>query len=429
MANHIELSLTVDYCSDWKLWEGVREIIQNAIDEEEFNHNRMNVEHRTRSSTLVVTTKDVTLPRSVLLLGESGKSGDERGRFGEGLKVGILALVREGHAITIYNGEEVWRPVIEESDTFSGKRVLKFQTRKLPKHRDDFSIEIENISRPLWEELKKKFLFLSPAKPQHVIEVHGGKLLLEPGRKGEVYVKGIYVNHVEDLACGYDLNYMRLDRDRRVIDSYDLKDKLSGLWMEVQKEHPGKYSRELMDMATKGTSDVAYLHYHADDKLVKEMQKALEQEHGEGVIAVREDRDKKRLEQCGIKAVIVPASLHQVLTKGLPPVDTLVDQAGSTVKQEFMLEDLSREERDGYSIVEWVLGKDFKVVEFVDGKSIIRCKSGNCAFHVARGALTLKRRDLLRNLVMMKAAKRGVEMVDVFLELLLPDLEAEKKAS
>ncbi len=54
---------------------------------------------------------NVSLSRRILLLGVSSKTGKKElvGQFGEGLKVGILAMVREDKNITMKTNHEVWR--------------------------------------------------------------------------------------------------------------------------------------------------------------------------------------------------------------------------------------------------------------------------------------------------------------------------------
>jgi hypothetical protein len=338
----------------------------------------------------------------------------------------VLALVRAGHPVTVYNGDEVWRPVLEPSETFAGKDVLCFQTRKLQKAREDFTIEVENISRPVWTELKKKFLFLSPPRDQDIIKVPGGTLLLHPDRKGEIYVKGIYVNDVADLACGYDLETFRLDRDRRLVDTWDLKYKLGELWKTAGENHSARAAERLYEMAASGTGDTEHLHFHADKKLIKAMRETLEKYHGKDVYPVRDTTDQKRLALIGIKAVIVNKALHQVLTKDLPSLDDVLNKAGRGVKQDFAVTELTPAEREGHALAQWVLKTEFRIVEFNDGLPFVRWEIEQQAHCVARGALLDERRELLRKLVGAEAARRLSTEADVYLDLLLPNVAATK---
>jgi hypothetical protein len=41
-----------------------------------------------------------------------------------------------------------------------------------------------------------------------------------------VFSRGIFVRTFEDLACGYDMNSLELDRDRNALNEWDLHYKL-----------------------------------------------------------------------------------------------------------------------------------------------------------------------------------------------------------
>ena len=94
----VEMTLHSDYVPNWKTAEGIRELIQNARDGEKEYNALMSVKYRRSSGTLIVRNDNVNIPREALLIGYSTKRNNEQliGQFGEGLNLGILALVRDG---------------------------------------------------------------------------------------------------------------------------------------------------------------------------------------------------------------------------------------------------------------------------------------------------------------------------------------------
>src|SRR5574343_699269 len=148
----IELTIKVTYLPNWGAYEGLRELIQNARDAEVEHNAPMTVTFQ--SGKVVITNVGSTLDKRDLLLGQTTKVGrsDLIGKFGEGLKLGVLALVRAGHAVRIVTGNESWIPVIEESETFK-EPVLVFKTRALQGTHNRVSIEIDGISRQEWEQI------------------------------------------------------------------------------------------------------------------------------------------------------------------------------------------------------------------------------------------------------------------------------------
>lgn len=55
------------------------------------------------------------------------------GQFGEGLKVGALALVRDGRIVTMETGKELWRFELSMDNTF-GEKLLTIHVIGRPSH-------------------------------------------------------------------------------------------------------------------------------------------------------------------------------------------------------------------------------------------------------------------------------------------------------
>jgi hypothetical protein len=190
----LELTIKADYLPEWKIWEGVRELVQNAIDAQTEHGATMTIRHRD-GNVLVIENEGVVLPHEALLLGHTTKTdrSDMRGKFGEGLKLGVLALVREGLKIKIRSGDEVWVPSIMRSDKFDAK-VLCFQIATGRKAEQRVQVEVHGINAEAW-----LFLFLGDGrrKPTRV-KTSFGSLLLDPESKGMLYCKGIHVQNDHD---------------------------------------------------------------------------------------------------------------------------------------------------------------------------------------------------------------------------------------
>ena len=108
-----ELSISMDYVSNWTYIEAIREIFQNALDEQTVNKdNKMFVEYDKDSCVLRICNKKGCLDKNSLLLGVSSKRDDSStiGQHGEGYKIATVVLLRNGHNIKIYNygKKEVW---------------------------------------------------------------------------------------------------------------------------------------------------------------------------------------------------------------------------------------------------------------------------------------------------------------------------------
>lgn len=228
-----EISITGDYVPTWGYQEAAREFLQNAMDEQDRDPtHRMDVRYTSRGGgRLTITSHGVVLDRAVLLLGASGKRGAAaRGKFGEGLDLALLAAVRAGHAVRIENGAESWSPALEHSSTW-GATVLTIQTHALRGPRQHFSVDVTGVTPDAWLETVRRTLFLPGAisTSETVIPGIGGRILLD--RPGDVYVRGLWVGKFEGYQCGFDLDDLELDRDRRMANAYLLGLLVSKVWV------------------------------------------------------------------------------------------------------------------------------------------------------------------------------------------------------
>lgn len=128
----VELSISENYVSSWGLQEGYREFLQNVIDASTDGKEYIQW-YDSNKKIIRITTKDVGISQSTLLLGESSKQGDSSkiGEKGEGYKIGSLALLRLGKKVVIKNGMEnqKWEASIIDSKKY-GKKVLAFNIKK-----------------------------------------------------------------------------------------------------------------------------------------------------------------------------------------------------------------------------------------------------------------------------------------------------------
>jgi hypothetical protein len=240
--NEYELSLSRNYVSDWTYIEAIREILQNAIDSNgemvvDFDNNR-----------LTITNKNCYIDKSTLVLGNTGKKDNREaiGQFGEGYKLALLVLLREGYGIHIKNGGVVWTPEFRMSDTL-GCEVLTIKENNNLGNRDlSFVIDGYFDKNELYEEfpiLKQKI----GINPYDFKETDYGEIITDPEYAGKMYVGGLYVDSF-DFKYGYNFKpqYVKLDRDRKSINIYELRN-LTTLALSTMKEADIEFLDEAID--------------------------------------------------------------------------------------------------------------------------------------------------------------------------------------
>jgi hypothetical protein len=339
----VVMTLSVKYLPDWKLPEAIREIIQNARDAHLDGHT-MSFEHK--KDKLVVTSQGVTLQHSVFLLGETGKEGrtDTAGKFGEGLKLAMLVCARSGIPMTIRNGGEVWEPKIEFDDNFK-RDVLVIHIRNTNKDVSRFQVEIA-FPAEVWEEHKWKYLFVEPPPRKEVVNTARGKLLLGERYKGQVFVKGIHVCYVPDLAYGYDFNHADLDRDRRMLSSWDIREQARPILVEALAHKEGVDRRTMYEMVRVGQAEAKFSEWETPEpSLVDNLSAEFEQLHGPEAFPVANLEQAADLEHLGKRGVMVGDSLINVLKHKFGDINKVRKDLGNEVLEHIQLTDLTKNER------------------------------------------------------------------------------------
>ncbi|WP_419795080.1 hypothetical protein MYA83_12490 [Pseudomonas palleroniana] len=292
-----ELPLSRDYVGHWGLKEAVRELIQNALDSES------PFEYAFAQGQLFITSRFARLEASTLVLGSTSKSDrdDAIGSFGEGYKIAMLVLTRNGFGVTVLNGNKQWAPEFRHSDQFDAEVLCINET---PAHRPNQGVEfiISGITAEHEEEIRGMCLRMQPAMSDVIGSKYGHIL---PSRPGKLYVGSLYVCDTE-LTYGYDIlpEYLKLERDRQTVCGWDLRQVSKNAWIDT-----GQLD-EVAEMIEKGIPDVEYVEYGTTE-LVKEACYRLFQKKHPGAIAVKSQEELTALVKKGMtNTVVVRSAFH-----------------------------------------------------------------------------------------------------------------------
>jgi len=312
-TTRIELSVRATYVPNWALYEGVREPLQNARDAEVMSGAEMKVTHDGRTQRLTIETVGATIDVRSLLLGYSTKQGDARaaGQYGEGMKLSMLALVRAGHKVVVRSGGAMWSPRVVPSAQFGGEMVLAVDVAEIESIGERTIVEIEQVTAAQWKEISGKFLFLGSPK---TIPTYYGKLIADKKYAGMIFVKGIFVQKLDDIQHGYDLDSVTVDRDRRMVDIHMAKSYCSlihaaaaGKKKSIAKSLYAALKRRAADGKIYGT--------YEGETVVRAVVSEFDREHGKDTVAVESEEEVQKLASYGVRAVVAPDELRSFVEK------------------------------------------------------------------------------------------------------------------
>ena len=213
-----ELSLSRNYVSTWGIKEAIRELLQNSKDGSDGD---VNIDKE--NGIITIANKNTSIPSSTLLLGNTSKKDDldKIGQFGEGYKLALLVLLREGKDVTIRNGDKLWTPSFQYSENFECEVLCIEETEN---YGNDLEFIISPFSQLELNELEAEFLGLN-GQTYNSIQTSYGEILTDSDFKGRVFVDGLPVYKDDNFEYGYNFKpcYVSLDRDRKSINIYELK--------------------------------------------------------------------------------------------------------------------------------------------------------------------------------------------------------------
>lgn len=228
----MEYPISVNYVKAWTVKDAVRELLQNAMDSGEWR-----VEG---GSTLV--NKGTLKPEHFLLGCSEKASSDAIGQFGEGLKLALLVLARNGYNVTIVSDRTCYTASMRESATWPGQQVLCIDSTQCMDYDPGYTA-ISTEPELHWQE------DLLPDPEDYRILWDAPKL----------YVKGLYVCDLAHFKHGYNFSpdSIKLGRDRDVVSDFDLAYEASRM---IAQQCTGAQIAQLA--LDPNYQDAAYVHAH-----------------------------------------------------------------------------------------------------------------------------------------------------------------------
>jgi len=383
-----ELSINVKYLPEWGVWEGIRELIQNGKDAEVEHNAPLTVDWK--NGTLRIENEGALLTREALLFGTTSKGGraDLIGKFGEGLKLGVLALVRAGRSVTIRSGGEVWEPTIARSEKYDAD-VLVFDIKTGREEKKRVRVEIDGVIESEWLDFRNRFLFLKDKREsnrKHIVSTWYGDLLLHERNAGKLYCKGIYVCDA-NTRFGYNFKDAELDRDRKMIADYDRRAKMGYILNEAANIEPTKVLDSYISIVESPDSEEGkgINEYRLPaPKITAAIVKRFKEKHGDNAVPVRSLAESQDVEHFGVRGVVVSEALAAILKKDLGNAETTKSKFANSTLREFSYGDLTHDEKaalfnaidkvscgnasllDGSNAYDTKLRKRIAIVEFRD---------------------------------------------------------------
>ena len=298
---------------------------------------------------LTLINHDTELMRKVLLLGFSKKASNKEviGQFGEGLKVGALALVREGRVVSMETSRDRWKFGLSHDEAFDEEVLTVFVDDRWKESDDnndddddldlgqtDTRVSVFPLCLEDWELYVNRFLFLCP--PSDFVKSENGTLLIGAHYKGQLYVKGVWVSDLskDGLASGVDLVHLKIDRDRRaVIHLSEIDHQISSMWVHAIEQRPDLVPYYYNLLEQNNTSDVRHANFYLSDEAAFLIAQRFFAMHGPMTYPIPNTVSAQKLneikQEIQEKLVLCNQSLIDVLYKSgaVEPLESILSRA------------------------------------------------------------------------------------------------------
>tara|TARA_R110000851_G_scaffold162557_1_gene306411 strand:- start:2182 stop:3372 length:1191 start_codon:yes stop_codon:yes gene_type:complete len=356
-SEKIHLPISSNYVEHWGMWEAVREVLQNAIDTQDFSVVEMRY-----NSVLKVLSRGGSLDLSSLMLGESSKRDDSGsiGKYGEGYKLALLVFCRSGYEVIINNGRDNWRPAIEKHPQLEVDclTINVFKDANPEADENEVAFTITGLTHADFDALNENYLDLVDVGGDdiEIIAEHEGSYCFtdEYAEHNKVFVGGLFVCNLSD-EYRYSYNFapdkLELDRDRGTVDSFYLEKEVTQLFSDSGNVEL------LIEMATANCKDVSKYYtikevsrggYHSGGAKVGYNERTLsialdgfKKKHGDNAYAIGPDESNQSaiMERC-VKLGFIPVQTHKVLFdiikgefKGMLKIDKLKGSISSELEK------------------------------------------------------------------------------------------------
>lgn len=191
--------ISVHYAKNWSVQDAIRELIANALDTD------TKVSIGVKDGEAYIIDKGNGIEKKHLLFGNTNKSENQIGQFGEGLKMASLVLARNGRNMRLITKGFEYRARIERDREFDSDVLVLYLKKSRKKKGTDIYFDCTE------QEMEKtKNLFLAFNKSFKEVG-HG---IYSPG--GYIFVNGVKIEPIDSLYS-YNLTDAKkcLSRDRK----------------------------------------------------------------------------------------------------------------------------------------------------------------------------------------------------------------------
>ncbi len=264
----------------WSASKAVMELVQNALDSDG------ELDYEFGEGYLSLTNRNIRVSNKLLMMGMSGKRGDEskRGQFGVGSIQAMVVLTDLDCSVEIFNNDVIWQPKFEYCEKFD-EDVMVIEESQYVAGNTNFTITISGLSEQDLDEVKQRCLVFQEREVLHSTEF-GDVVENLDGETGEVFCGDLYVCQNSRFAYSYNFKpkVIKLSQDRDAVSQWDMQSITAKLIMATEDD---EFIKKAMKSGMLDTDLVRYNYAYSPDSVNDSFAEEFLEEHG--VVLVTSD--------------------------------------------------------------------------------------------------------------------------------------------
>ena len=202
----LDTSISSEYVGKWTAVEAIREVLQNYLDAREQFQCKGRVDYRNNKVTIHDMGGGITLKHFALGVSDKGSNANAKGKYGEGMTIGSIALARLGRDVVIRSNGYEYRPILKHSKDW-GVETLHLEVTET--ETPEGTQVVIPCEREELEQAKGYFIEFVRQSDKRFQWLERNRISFPAGR---IYINGTVEGWLDNAMFSYHFNTEDLER-------------------------------------------------------------------------------------------------------------------------------------------------------------------------------------------------------------------------
>ncbi|WP_051542069.1 ATP-binding protein [Clostridium lundense] len=201
----IDLNIGENYLNDWDIYYAIREIIANALDEQ--NDGKIEIIDKSDDEYIIRDFgKGLEMKNFIMMGGNKDTKNNVIGKFGVGLKDALSVLNNNGIQVSIRTAKYLFEfHMQEKSNKIDVKTLHVYVYENNEKCFKGTEVTLKKCKKEYIEQAKKEFLIYNGKRGNIIEKTQYGDILKKESSNADIYINGMKISEDRNLVFSYNI--------------------------------------------------------------------------------------------------------------------------------------------------------------------------------------------------------------------------------